>query len=294
MDASGPNFPRGQAVYLPGRGRTWVYDSGYSPGRAGVPTVVLLHGWTSTAALNWHRCFAPLARHFRVVAIDHRGHGRGIRSWRPFRLEDCADDVAALTERLDTGPVIAVGYSMGGPIAQLLWQRHPEAVRGLVLCATAARFASRRDLNGPFGALGFGMAMALSGVPAQLRQQGFSRLVRNRTADLGLARWAVAEWESNDPAALVHAGLALGRFDSTGWIGSIDVPTAVVITTLDATVSPRRQLQMAESIPGAECFSVAGDHRACAEQALEFTPALLAACQAVTRSHADQRAPAPT
>src|SRR6202022_3419586 len=108
-------------------------------------------GFTATAALNGLACFEPLGRWFRVVAVDHRGHGRGIRSRRPFRLEDCADDVAALTEQLGTGPVTAVGYSMGGPVAQLLWQRHPEAVDSLVLCATAARFSSRPELNGPFG-----------------------------------------------------------------------------------------------------------------------------------------------
>ena len=128
---------------------------------------------------------------------------------------------------------------MGGPIAQLLWQRHPDAVRGLVLCATAARFASRRDLNGPFGALGFGMAMALSGVPGQLRQQGFSRLVRNRTADLGLAH---GPWRNG--SATIRPPWCTRAWPSAGltrpaWIGSIDVPTAVVITTLDATVSPR-------------------------------------------------------
>ena len=111
------------------------------------------------------------------------------------------------------------------------------------------------------------MALALSGVPANLRQPGIRPLMRNRTADTGLAPWAVAEWERNDPAALVQAGFALGRFDSTGWIGTIDVPTSVVVTTLDATVSPRRQWHLAQSIPGAECFPVAGDHRACVEQA---------------------------
>ena len=58
----------------------------------------------------------------------------------PFRLEDCADDVAALLDVLGVERCIAVGYSMGGPIAQLLWRRHPELVDGLVLCATSARF----------------------------------------------------------------------------------------------------------------------------------------------------------
>src|SRR5690349_23831945 len=47
------------------------------------------------------------------------------------RLADCADDAAALLETLGTGPVIAVGYSLGGPVAQLLWKRHPDLVSGL-------------------------------------------------------------------------------------------------------------------------------------------------------------------
>ena len=51
---------------------------------------------------------------------------------QPFRLEDCADDIAALLAALGVDRCIAVGYSMGGPIAQLLWQRHPHLVDGLV------------------------------------------------------------------------------------------------------------------------------------------------------------------
>ena len=108
---------------------------------AGAPTVVLLHGWTATADLNWFACFAPLAEHFRVIALDHRGHGRGIRAGARSVSTDCADDVAALADVLGIERFIAVGYSMGGPIAQLLWQRHPELVAGLVLCATSSTFS---------------------------------------------------------------------------------------------------------------------------------------------------------
>jgi 3-oxoadipate enol-lactonase len=258
-----------------------VYDSGPTTGRlSGRPPLVLLHGWTSTAALNWFRCFEPLAREFRVIALDHRGHGRGIRSRRPFRLEDCADDIATLTEQLGTGPVTAVGYSMGGPIAQLLWQRQPGAVDSLVLCATAARLANRPELSGPLGLLGYGMAMAISGVPASVRRQGFSLFVRNRAGDGITASWAIEEWERNDPAALLQAAVALSRFDATPWIATVDVPTSVVVTTLDDAVPPARQWHMAQSIPRARAFSVAGNHRACAERARLFVPALLAACRA--------------
>ena len=115
---------------------------GSCPGPPGAPTILLLHGWTASADLNWFACYAPLARHYRVLAIDHRGHGRGIRTRARFRLADCADDAAALIDQLGTGPVIAVGYSMGGPIAQLLWHRHRDKVAGLVLCATTDRFSS--------------------------------------------------------------------------------------------------------------------------------------------------------
>ena len=85
--------PAGRFVELPSRGRTFVREH---PGPHGAPTVVLLHGWTATAALNWRPSFGPLSDHFRVLALDHRGHGRGLRAADPFRLEDCADDVAAL------------------------------------------------------------------------------------------------------------------------------------------------------------------------------------------------------
>ena len=136
-DGERPRLPAGRSVELPGRGSTFVRER---RGPEGAPVVVLLHGWTATAALNWAHCFTPLAGHFRVIALDHRGHGRGLRADAPFRLEDCAADVAALIGELGIERCIAVGYSMGGPIAQLLWQRHPRLVDGLVLCATSATF----------------------------------------------------------------------------------------------------------------------------------------------------------
>ena len=92
--------------------------------------MVLLHGWIASGGLNWFTAFGPLSQRYRVIAPDLRGHGRGIRSRRRFRLADCADDVAALLDQLGAEPAIVVGYSMGGPVAQLLWRRHPERVAG--------------------------------------------------------------------------------------------------------------------------------------------------------------------
>jgi 3-oxoadipate enol-lactonase len=274
-----PRLPPARALELAGRGRAWVYDSGPAAG-PDRPALLLLHGWTSTAALNWHRCFPALSAHYRVLALDLRGHGRGIRSRVPFRLEDCADDAAALVTTLGLGPVTAVGYSMGGPVAQLLWRRHREVVDGLVLCATAARFGMRQELGGPIGTLSLGASMALSLLPEVVRRQGMTLASRNWAANRVIPAWAIEEWERNDPGALIQAGLALGRFDSTGWIGTVDVPAALVVTTLDTTVLPRRQWNLARSIPEAVAFPVQANHRACVEEPGLFVPALMAACRA--------------
>ena len=102
----------------------------------------MLHGLGATGALNWSHGLEVLNERFRVVALDHRGHGRGIDAGAPFTLEDCADDAVALADVLGVERAIYVGYSMGGPIAQLVWHRHAERVRGLVLCATSAEFCS--------------------------------------------------------------------------------------------------------------------------------------------------------
>src|SRR5687767_5766180 len=128
--AHGQRHPsRGAVIALPNRGATYVRDL---PGPEGAPVLLLLHGWTATADLNWLPSFRTLSQDFRVVALDHRGHGRGIRSTDAFTLEDCADDAAALLRHLGVGSAIVVGYSMGGPIAQLLWRRHPDLVAALV------------------------------------------------------------------------------------------------------------------------------------------------------------------
>jgi 3-oxoadipate enol-lactonase len=253
---------------------------------------VLLHGWIATGGLNWLACFEPLSRWFRVVALDHRGHGRGIRSHRPFRLEDCADDVAALAEALRLDRMIPVGYSMGGPIAQLTWRRHRDLVDGLVLCATARRFSAQGRAERAMASGVFGLSLAASLTPPGLRRMAIGRISTYRLAGTPLGDWATAELRGNDPAALLQAGAALTRYDGRPWLGQVDVPTAVVVTTEDHVVAPESQLALARTIPDAQVFLVAGDHGVCAMRPDRFVPALTAACLHVARQ-AESRASAP-
>jgi len=128
------NLPPAHIEALPERGEVFYrYHERQEPG----PTLLLLHGWTASADLQWFTAYDTLAEQYSFVAIDHRGHGRGLRSDEPFTLEAAADDAAALVRRLGIGPVVTVGYSMGGPISLLLADRHPDLVQGLVLEATS-------------------------------------------------------------------------------------------------------------------------------------------------------------
>jgi len=266
----------GREVELPGRGTTWVRDL---PGPTlHAPTVLLLHGWTVTADVNWATSYRALQRRFRVLAMDHRGHGRGVRSRRPFRLEDCADDAAALCQVLGIDRIVACGYSMGGPVAQLLWRRHLDLVGGLVLCATGRRFGSDRQRARILAISLLGASLATRAASPLVRAKLVSYILEARIGHDPRMAWVAEQMRRNDPAAILQAGAALSGFDSRQWIGEVDVPTAVVITTEDQVVAVLRQRNLAAAIPGAVVEEVAGGHAVVVEAPQLFVPALVRAC----------------
>ncbi len=272
-------MPLTRLVDLPGRGTTRVWECAGPPG---ADTVVLIHGVACTAELNWGKVFAPLGRDFRVVATDLRGHGDGIRLRSRFQLEDCADDIAALAGVLDIGRFAAVGYSMGGMVAQLLYRRHVALLSGLVLCSTAgnARGSRAEQLA----------AQAMPAVAAALRWNPLLHLMGaefvgmallGRIDDPATSRWARAQLSRTTLATVVSATEAVCEFSSDSWIGQVDVPTAVVVTDRDRVVPPGRQLELARAIPGASVHHLNADHGACVNAPHLFAPALLEACRSV-------------
>lgn len=271
-----PPVPDGRFVHLEGRGDVLVRDFGGSPG---APTIVLLHGWTASADLNWFRCYEQLGRHYRVIAFDHRGHAAGLRTKEPFRLEDCADDAVDIATALGVDSFIPVGYSMGGPVAQLMWRRHPERVHGLVLCATAPFFSSRRPERLSFLGLA-GLAAVARYTPDQAREWLTEQVYLQRKTDQWEA-WAIEEAASHDWRTLLEAGSAIGRFSSADWITDVDIPTSVLITMTDNVIPLARQVKLFELIPGAEAFRVDGSHDAVVAQADRFVPTLLRAVDSV-------------
>ena len=269
-------LPPGRLIDIPDRGQTFIREV---QGPDNAPTLILLHGWTATADLNWFTCFEELGKHFNVVALDHRGHGQGIRSRSSFRLEDCADDVVALADVLGINTFIPVGYSMGGTIAQLIWKQHEHRVNGLVLCSTAPIFAKSREER--LGFLGLtGLATIARFTPTQTVDWITEQVYLQRKAE-GLDQWALEEMSGHDWRQILEAGKEIGSFNSLKWLSNVDVPTSVVITTQDQVIPPERQQRLLELLKDVDVHLVDGGHNAIYAEQRTYVPKLVAACSSV-------------
>jgi pimeloyl-ACP methyl ester carboxylesterase len=258
-------MPPARTVLLPGRGECFVRDSGGDG-----PPVLLLHGWTVTADLNWYAQYEPLARAgYRVLALDHRGHGRGIRALENFDLEDCADDAAGVLRELGIGPAVVAGDSMGGPISLLTARRHPDVVRALVLCATSSHWSAPR-----MRLLWWSMALwrLLLGIAPYSVFRGMLRIAG--LPDNAETTWAAGELVRGSARDIAEAGRELGRFDAREWLGGLGVPSAVVVTVRDRAVPPAFQRDLARRLD-ATVIESGTDHLDTNRP--EFTRALLRA-----------------
>jgi pimeloyl-ACP methyl ester carboxylesterase len=206
-----------------------------------------------------HTLFDPLVDRMRdqftCITFDHRGSGASSALPEGSSLVTLADDAHRLLEQLGRGPVIVVGSSMGGAVAQEWVLRHPADVAALVLISAWAR--PRRHLLG---------------------------LVDHWTAlhDAGEIRWVVQSlalfalspgaWDE-DPetvAALLSADTlapgfmvqlrASARHDTLARLGEIHAPTLIMAGTHDLLVSPDNASELHHAIAGSVLASVASGH----------------------------------
>lgn len=271
------DVPDGKMIDLPGRGSTYIVDTGPPPVADGQerPVLILLHALACTGLLTWYPSIPYLRERYRLLIFDQRWHGRGIRSPR-FRLEDCADDVVAVADAMGVDRFVAVGYSMGSLVAQLTWRLHPDRIAGAVLGASATSFSpTYRDPR---------RLRALAGQLTSTIERRYRPAVARDVAQRIFAddnRWAFDQFRRTSPREIAAAIGVIGRFDSSPWISTMDVPTSVVVTTRDRAISPARQRRLARLLPNSTVYEVAAGHACCVMGAQMFTPALLAACASV-------------
>lgn len=98
---------------------------------AGADVVFLLHG-SMESMVNWDKQIPDLAKRYRVVALDNRGHGKSTFTDRKLDYTLLSEDVVALMDELKIDSAAIVGFGDGGIIGLYLAINHPERVRKLV------------------------------------------------------------------------------------------------------------------------------------------------------------------
>lgn len=100
----------------------------------GHTTLVFLHYYGGSSR-TWNGVTADLSKDFRTIATDHRGWGESDAPADGYRISDLAADALGVIEALDLKSYVLIGHSMGGKTAQLLANRRPAGLKGLVLVA---------------------------------------------------------------------------------------------------------------------------------------------------------------
>ena len=273
-----PWLPEGRTLVVAGRGELFYRRHEHPDPNA--PTLLLLHGWPASADLQFFTAYEALAARYSFVAIDHRGHGRGMRASTPFTLDDAAEDAAALVRALGIDQVVTIGYSMGGPISLLLARSHPDMVRAMIVQATALDWNETRMER-----LRWKTVRIISPVLRSWAYPRSVRLVINKLLgpDHPMSKyspWLSCEIHRNDAFALVQAGQSLSRFDARPWAGALGKPAGSLVTTGDHLVKPKRQRQLAATLD-AVIEEVAADHLAALVNPQEYTEATLRLLQRI-------------
>jgi proline iminopeptidase len=221
------------------------------------PPALVLHGGLGIDQQPY-RSLDPLAAHLRLIYVDHRGNGRSDRpDPTTLTMRQWADDAFALGHLLaGDEPLIVVGHSYGGFIAQELAITHPEAVRGLVLCCTTP------------GQLGAGEEPAAEGppIPPEFIEMLSSMPETDEELAAGMARLTAAYLHTASPDVLgrlmadtVFSALSMRRgFEVLSTWSSVDrlhlvaAPTLIVAARHDPFTSWPQATRIASKVTDAE------------------------------------------
>jgi len=221
------------------------YEDTGTPG-TGTPVLLLYELGGSSA--SFAGVTAQLAGR-RVIAPDYRGAGRSEKPVAPFRIDDVADDIAALLGALGVAQVDVIGAALGCYIGTSLALRHAAWVRRLVLCAVAPEIDARTSDY-------------LRQRAPRVREGGMRAAVeaslKNAFPEAHAAVRAEyrPRWLANDPAGFAALSLALADYVvNPGVWARISQPTLVLSGAHDFLWPPELGRVLAGQIPGAH-FSV--------------------------------------
>ena len=210
----------------------------------GMP-LLLVHGFPLSGEL-WRPLVSQLARDYRLIVPDLRGHGRSQAS-ATVTMAEFADDLVALLEAIgESRSVVLVGMSMGGYVSFEFYRRYRERVRALVLtntkaeadgaeAAAARRTAAERTRREGSGVVAESMMPRLFGPRAPEALQAQWREIMVATPPEGVA-------------AALEALAA--RPDSIATLESATCPVLIVAGEHDEITPPDDARRMQQAAPG--------------------------------------------
>jgi pimeloyl-ACP methyl ester carboxylesterase len=248
---------------------------GYDDVGEGRPPLVLIHGFPLSRQI-WKPQLSALQNHYRVIAPDLRGHGESGSAGGVYMMETLADEIHALMQKLDCGPAIIAGHSMGGYVVFAFYRKYPEWVQGLVLVSTRAVSDSEE-----------GRANRET-LAKRAEQEGAKAVIEKMLPGM-LSETSVTvnpnlknEVESIMAATSVNGltgalrGMAV-RMDASDLLPKISIPTLILSGTADKLIPHAESEAMAKAIPGAQLQLIEGaGHLLSLEKPEAFTHTLRA------------------
>lgn len=235
--------------------------------------VVLLHAFPVNRGM-WRAQREELAKRYRVITPDFRGHGESSLPEEDSTMERLAEDARGLLDFLGLQRVVLGGLSMGGYASFAFYRRYRERVAALVLADTRASADTEEGLRGREELAALAEKEGAAGVAEQMLPKLLGASTRaNRPHVVSAVREMIL---TTSPAGIVRAlrGMA-ARPASFDLLPKIQCPTLVVVGAEDTLTPPADSEALAKAIPGArlEVIPAAG-HLSNLEQPAAFTRAL--------------------
>lgn len=200
---------------------------------------ILLHGNGENGDYFRHQ-IEYFSGNYRVIAVDTRGHGKSPRGTAPFTMEQFAEDLNGLMEKLEIPGAIILGFSDGANIAMKFALKYPEKVQALIL--------NGGNLN-PEGVKSRIQIPIEIGYKITKAFAGKSEEARKHMELLGLMIF-----EPDIKAEELHF---------------IKIPTLVIAGMKDMIKTAHTE-EIAKSIPGAKLVIISGDHFIASKKPEEF------------------------
>ena len=201
----------------------------------GLPALVLLH-YFGGSAKEWEFVRNELADSYRCVAIDLPGHGDSDAPPTGYSVENMADDVLGVIQRLNLTDFVLVGHSMSGKVALSLASRQPAGLRSLVLVSPSPPLpepipdADRQNMLDTHGQRAAAEetfdTITAKPLPESVREQIIADNLR--TAEVAWRAWLTEG----------------SREDISARMPSVNVPVAIIAGTADKAVAPHVQPEM--------------------------------------------------